>query len=61
MICPRCNKKFNAYPASSRIDNSDICPMCGHKEALQIAAEKGAISLKEVEEITKLLEEINVT
>lgn len=34
-ICPKCNKKYDEYPAISRVDNkTKICPTCGTKEAL---------------------------
>ena len=34
-ICPRCGNPYIDYPALSRKDNkTDICPTCGHAEAL---------------------------
>ena len=34
-LCPKCNKKYDEYPALSRVDNkTDICPRCGIKEAV---------------------------
>lgn len=34
--CPKCGKEFTDYPALSRIDNeTEICPECGVREALQ--------------------------
>lgn len=34
-ICPKCNKKYDGYPAISRVDSkTKICPTCGTKEAL---------------------------
>ena len=34
-ICPKCNKKYDGYPAISRVDNkTKVCPTCGTKEAL---------------------------
>ena len=37
-ICPICNKPYKGYPALSRKDNrTEICPLCGIKEALIIA------------------------
>ena len=37
-ICPICNKPYEGYPALSRKDNrTEICPLCGIKEALIIA------------------------
>lgn len=33
--CPKCNKKYNQFPALSRRDNKTlICPPCGTEEAL---------------------------
>ena len=35
-ICPICNKPYEGYPALSRKDNkTEICPICGTKEALE--------------------------
>ena len=37
-ICSICNKPYEGYPALSRKDNrTEICPICGVKEALIIA------------------------
>lgn len=37
-ICPICNKPYEGYPALSRKDNkTEICSLCGVKEALIIA------------------------
>lgn len=34
-ICPHCGRKFKAPPAISRVDNkTEICPLCGTREAL---------------------------
>ena len=34
--CPKCGGRYNARPAISRVDNkTEICPMCGQKEALE--------------------------
>lgn len=46
-VCPKCGKEYNERPAKSRIDNSDICSLCGQLEALEAAVEAGAMS-KEV-------------
>ena len=36
MICPKCKKEFNGYPAISRRDNkTKICSDCGTREALK--------------------------
>ena len=44
MICNKCGKDFAERPAKSRIDNSDICSLCGQKEALESAVKAGAMS-----------------
>lgn len=34
-LCPICKKEYEGYPAISRKDNeTEICPDCGQKEAL---------------------------
>lgn len=34
-ICPKCGRKFYEAPAISREDNhTEICPLCGTREAL---------------------------
>jgi hypothetical protein len=36
MMCPRCGRVYNGYPAISRDDNSTgVCSVCGHDEALR--------------------------
>lgn len=55
MICPKCNKEFNEEPATSRVDGKSICPMCGHKEALETAVKLGAMSVDTAEDIMKCL------
>lgn len=55
MICPKCKKEFNQPPAISRIDKSEICPMCGHREALEDAVNSGAMSKEEADEILEVL------
>lgn len=38
--CPKCKKKYDGYPALSRVDNkTKICSMCGIAEAMAIANE----------------------
>lgn len=44
MICQKCGNEFTERPAKSRIDNSPICSLCGHKEALDAAIKAGAMS-----------------
>ncbi len=34
-ICPKCGKFYCEVPATSRADNSPICPDCGTREALE--------------------------
>ncbi len=34
-VCPKCGKKYTERPAISREDNhTEICPLCGTREAL---------------------------
>lgn len=49
--CPKCNKEYSEVSATSRIDNSEICPSCGVVESLQL------IGMPE-DEINKILEKI---
>jgi len=44
MICSKCGNEYKERPARSRIDNSDICPLCGQIEALEDAVTSGAMS-----------------
>lgn len=42
--CPLCGRKYAGYPAISRKDNeTEICPDCGTKEALEIAMKNGLV------------------
>ena len=35
-ICPICGNEYDEYPAISRRDNqTEICPKCGQKEAME--------------------------
>ena len=35
-FCPRCGRKYKEPPAISRQDNkTEICPLCGTREALE--------------------------
>ena len=55
MICPKCKKEFSDKPAMSRRDKSEICPLCGHREALEDAVNSGAITQEEADEIIEAL------
>lgn len=57
-ICPKCGKEFSCPPATSRIDNSAICPLCGNKEALDVAVEAGAISKEEADKAMEKLSQL---
>lgn len=46
-ICPKCNKQYVEPPALSRIDNSEICSLCGTKEALDAAGLTEGSSIRE--------------
>ena len=35
MKCKRCGSEYNCRPAISRIDGSEICPLCGNIEAVE--------------------------
>lgn len=38
VICPKCGKMYQGYPALSRVDNkTEICPDCGVREAMTSA------------------------
>ena len=56
MICPKCKKEFTTPPALSRRDNSEICSLCGSKEAIEDALKAGIIDKDGAEEIIKELE-----
>ena len=51
MICPKCNKEFSKLPAMSRRDQSEICSLCAHKEALEDAVAAGAMTKESAEGI----------
>ena len=37
-LCPRCGKEYDDYPAVSRVDDeTEICPECGFREAIEAA------------------------
>lgn len=48
-ICPMCKKVYEGYPALSRKDNeTEICPVCGTREALEAWASTINPSVDEV-------------
>ena len=48
MVCPICQKQFNAVPALSRRDNTTkICPICATREALDDAGIMDGSELRE--------------
>lgn len=52
--CPLCGKTYTEYPALSRRDNeTEICPACGMREALE---DYYGASLDEVEEDYETME-----
>lgn len=51
-------KEFTEPPATSRKDNSAICPLCGNREALEVAVEFGAMSKEEADEIINKLSQL---
>lgn len=32
--CPICGRQYSAPPAKSRVDGSEICPVCGAAESM---------------------------
>lgn len=56
MKCSKCNKEFTEAPALSRRDNTEICPLCGSKEALEDAVGAGLITKKLADIILEKLE-----
>ena len=55
-ICPKCGQTYTEHSATSRVDGSEICPMCGHREALEVAREAGVMTQEEMENILSVLE-----
>lgn len=56
-ICPKCGREYSAPPAISRKDNkTEICPVCGMVEALELLA----ISDEERERILAEAEEAEI-
>lgn len=56
MLCSKCGKEFSEHPATSRIDQKNICPMCGHREALDATVDAGVMTKEEAENILSVLE-----
>lgn len=56
-ICPKCNKEYSEAPGVSRIDRSPICRRCSEKEAVEAAAQAGAITKAQAVEILEALHE----
>lgn len=56
-VCPICHKIYSGYPSISRRDNkTEICPICGSKEAMTDAG------FKEGDEIwDKVIEVVETT
>ena len=50
VTCPSCKEKYTGFPAISRRDNeTQICPQCGTREALEDFADSKA--LEETKEV----------
>lgn len=49
--CPRCGAAYVGYPAISRINNAEICPDCGTREALDSLG----LSAQEREQIIEII------
>lgn len=46
--CPKCGAEYSAPPALSRMDNkTEICPLCGTKEALDAMGLPEGSSIRE--------------
>jgi DNA-directed RNA polymerase subunit RPC12/RpoP len=58
MKCSKCNKEFFTPPAQSRVDGSNICSLCGSKEAIEAAVQVGAMPRYGADEIIKELERL---
>lgn len=56
-ICPKCNKEYSEASGISRIDSSAICRRCSEKEAVEVAAQAGAITKAQAVEILEALHE----
>ncbi len=49
--CPRCRHTYTERPAISRVDNIQICPDCGTREALETIG----VSAEEQEKIISII------
>lgn len=53
-VCPICKKEYSGYPALSRMDNkSEICPLCGIREALDASGVKDTALISEIVKISE--------
>jgi len=50
-ICPKCGCSYTEIPALSRVDNIQICPDCGTREALEAIG----VSAEEQEKIISII------
>ncbi|MCM1007926.1 MAG: zinc-ribbon domain-containing protein [Ruminococcus flavefaciens] len=50
-ICPKCGQSYTERPAISRVDNSQICPDCGCREA----SDAIGVSTEEQEKIISII------
>ncbi len=50
-ICPKCGCTYTERPAISRVDNIQICPDCGTREALETIG----VSAEEQEKIISII------
>lgn len=58
-ICPICDKPYEGYPALSRKDNrTEICPICGVKEALIIANVNEDVQTSILTEVEQNMKEV---
>lgn len=57
-VCPKCTGKYLGKPAISRVDGSNICPMCGHREALQASVDAGILNKKVADDMLDKIKEI---
>ncbi len=49
--CPICGRVYSAPPAMSRIDGSEICPVCGAEESMAgFSEEMRTEVIKKIEE-----------